>query len=99
VGKKRRELSLNKDKIKTKILARKNLFQRLTCLSDKDVTRLIKDEIYYGIELENTFRVFSSANLTDKNGQSTYIGEYSKKRLLNRAKHRDDQINSIIDNL
>ena len=99
MAKKLKKLSLDKDKIKTKILARKNLFQRLTCLSDKDVNRLKKDEVYYGIELENTFRVFSMASLLDKKGKSTYIGEYSKKRLLNRAKYRDDQINSIIDNL
>ena len=99
MAKKPKKLSTNKDKIKTRILARKNLFQRLTCLSDKDVNRIKKDEIYYGIELENTFRVFSMASLIDKNGDSTYIGEYAKKRLLNRAKHRDEQINSIIDNL
>ena len=99
MAKKHKNPSLNKDKIKTNILAKKSLFQRLTCLDDTNITLLEKNKIYYGIELENTFRVFSMPNLTDKNGESTFIGEYAKKRLLNRIKHRDDQINSIIDNL
>ena len=91
-----KKLSLNKDKIKIKILTRKNMFQRLTCLNSENVGRLKKDQIYFGIELEHTFKVYSEPNLLNKDGYSTYIGEYAKTRLLNRAKYRDDQIDSII---
>jgi len=93
----RNRLYKNKDRIKTKILTRKNLFQRLTCLDDTNITNLEKDKVYYGIELEYTFKVYSEPKTKDKYGYSTYIGEYAKKRLLDRAKHRNDQIDSIIN--
>ena len=76
---KNKTLSKNKDIIKTKILSRKNILQRLTCLDDTNISNIEKGKVYYGIELEFTFKVYSEPRTKNKYGYSTYIGEYAKK--------------------
>lgn len=72
------------------------LFQKVTCINDENISRLKKDEIYFAIENEYTYKIYSTNSLTNKKGDSNLIGNYSKNRFFNLAKWRDEQIDSIL---
>ena len=71
-------------------------FQKLTCIDDSDVGLVTKDQEYYGIELPYVYHIYSVPSKKDKNGKCAKIGIYTKNRFFNRAKWRDEQIDSII---
>jgi hypothetical protein len=71
-------------------------FQKITCINAENISYLKKDEIYFAIEYQYTYKVYSEPALKDKKDQSTLLGEYSKKRFFNLAKWRDEQIDSIL---
>jgi rhodanese-related sulfurtransferase len=73
-----------------------NIFQKLTCIDASDVGLVKKDEIYYGIELSHVYEIYSEPSKKDKNGRCAKIGVYVKNRFFNKAKWRDEQIDSII---
>jgi hypothetical protein len=72
-------------------------FQKVTCINDNNISHLKKDEIYYAIEYEFTYKIYETPSLKNKEGQSSLIGEYSKKRFFNLGKWRNEQIDSILN--
>lgn len=67
-------------------------FQKLTCIDSSDLFRVEKDKIYYGIESEHYYTIYSQP----EEKSSNKIGIYAKSKFINKAKWRDDQIDSII---
>jgi hypothetical protein len=66
------------------------IYQEVTCINAENISRLKKDEVYFAIETETTYKIY----LQDK---KTFLGEYSRKRFFNLAKWRIEQIDSIIN--
>ena len=70
-------------------------FQKLTCIDSSDLYRIKKDEIYYGIESEHYYTIYSQPE--EKTGKSSNkIGIYAKSKFIDKAKWRDEQIDSVI---
>lgn len=72
-------------------------FERLECLNDNNVHSVKKGEVYWGYEENNLWLIYSEPAFEDKDGNETMVGKYAKSRFINRAKWREEQIDSILN--